>query len=101
GVGRGNCANSNAGARFCACRTDTALEVGRRRAEPRANASEREIHTSVFCGFVAEFAIGGIPSPILVAAREQIEQDCTRHDGDTGFTHLKAAALLAKPRLYP
>src|SRR5262249_13317201 len=101
GVGCGNCADSNAGARLCACRTDATLEIGRRGAEPRANASEREIHTGLFGGFVAEFAIRGISSPILVAARQQIEQDCAGHDRDTGFTHLKTATLRAKPGLHP
>src|SRR5262249_5073386 len=101
GVGRGDRADSNAGARPCACRTNSTLEVGGRGAESCANASERKICTGVSCSFVAEFAIRGITPPILVAARQQVEQNCPRHDGHAGLTHLKAATLLAKPRLHP
>src|SRR5215468_3692140 len=101
GVGRGDRADSNAGARPCACRTNSTLEIGGRGAESRANASKCKICTGVFCSFVAEFAIGGITPPILVAARQQIEQNCPRHDWHARLTHLKTAALLTKPGLDP
>src|SRR5262249_58112650 len=101
GIGHGNRTDGNAGACLCACRPDTTLEVRGCGAQSRANAPERKICTRVFCGFVSEFAIRGIASPILVAARQQVEQNCPRHDRHAGLTHLKAATLLAKPRLHP
>ena len=67
---------------------------------PAPTLPSEKSRAGVFCSFVAELAIGGIASPIFVAARQQIKQDCPWHDRNTGVANLKTATLFAKPCLY-
>ena len=45
---------------------------------------------------VAKFTIGRVTAPILVAAIQQIEENCARDDGDTLRADFKADALFAQ-----
>ncbi len=77
-----------------------ALEIGCRRAEPGADAAQREIAACrTGCG-VAEIAIGREASPCLVAAVEQIEADRARNDRNDRLADSQTAALFGKPGLY-
>ena len=80
-------------------RAKTALEVDDGGAEPCADAAEGEVRRGGSGRRIAEFAIGRIAAPVLVAAVQQIEQDRRRHDRHARVADLKAAAVLAEPRL--
>ena len=100
GIRRHDGAHQQPVARLRGGRADAALEVERGGAEPRADTAEREFGTRDFRRLIAELAIRRIAAPGLVAAREQIEQDRARHDGNARLAHLEAAAPLAQPRLH-
>src|SRR5262249_55073 len=52
-----------------------------------------------FRSVVPKLAIRRVAPPILVAARQQVEQNCRRHDRHARLANLEAATLLAQPRL--
>src|SRR5262249_56154435 len=73
-------ANREAVRRHRRGRADAAFEVDRGGAEAGADAAEREAPTRRQRRGIAEVAIGRKASPVLVAARDQPEQDRARHN---------------------
>ena len=68
---------------------------------PAPTAPEREVNGGGFRRLVAEFAIGGIAAPVLVAAIEQVEHDCAGNDRHHAHRESEAAALLAQEACTP
>ena len=75
GIDQRKRADSDASGRCCRGGTRAAFEIDGGGAEARADAAEREVRGGARGGLIAEFPIGRITAPVLVAAIEQIEQD--------------------------
>src|SRR5262249_1426521 len=99
GIGDRNRTDGQAAARSSAGRANAAFEINRGGAKPSADASQGELGARRFRSFVPKLAIRRVAPPILVAARQQVEQNCRRHDRHARLANLEAATLLAQPRL--
>ncbi|MCY1245897.1 hypothetical protein D9M72_590820 [compost metagenome] len=74
------------------CRAEAALDGGRQSAGTGAGGSGRERRAGATNRLEAEFAIGRVTSPVLVATVDQVEQDGGGHDRYPVRTDGKAAA---------
>src|SRR5213076_411986 len=68
-------------------------------AEPRADATERELGIRRGSRGVAEVSVRSEAAPFLVAAVQQIETDGAWNDRNERFAYLETAAPLGKPGL--
>src|SRR5262245_44464819 len=94
GVGSRKRTDRDAASRLCARRADATFEIDGCGAKSGAHAAKREVCRGTLGRIITEFAVGEITPPVLVASRQEIEQDCGRHDRNACITHLKTAALL-------
>ena len=93
-IHRHQSADGRAVVQFERCGAEAALETGCQGSGSRTRRSDLEIPRHLGCGLIAEFAIGGIAAPLLVAAIGEVEQDRRRNDRNDVRADPKADAAL-------